>query len=398
MLLLKFIGFLLGYVSFSASSGFPERFINLCRLNKIPLNNLKCSGSVLTAETDRNSYKRIRSVAKKSGMKVRIAQKHGLPFFLRNHSRRFGMIVGALLCALCVIFLSTRIWRIEVTGNIRVPSEEITAVFASLGVHAGAPSAGINATETEAAALRKLPDISWLNINLSGCTAVIEVRETVIKPNTQNDSSPSNLVAARDGIILILRPFNGTAEAAVGSPVLKGDLLISGIEENKDLTADFCKAEGYVVAQTSVSSELSMKQSFNALRKTDSRMSRTLHFLFFNIPLGRRTSGGFTESTSALIKDTVLPFGMSRTVKNTYSEFTCTLDNSDAVLLASLRFSEARLEEFRGKEISESRIKTAVKSGVVTISGEFGCIENIGADSPIQIEEYEPQKNPLQPQ
>ncbi len=386
MLLMKLIGFLLGYVSFSASSGFPERFINLCRLNKIPLNNLRCSGSVLTAQTDCNSYKRIRSVAKKSGMKVRITAKHGLYFFLRKHSRRFGLIVGACLCLFCVVFLSTRIWRIEVIGNDRVASEEITSVFASLGVHEGARSASINATATEAAALRKLPEISWININLSGCTAVIEVRETVKRPLSEQDSSPSNLVAARDGLILILRPFNGTAEAAVGSPVLKGDLLISGIEENKDLTADFCKAEGYVVAQTKRSSELSVKQSFKAMKKTDAKASSTLNFLFFDIPLGRRINGGFCEKTSLFIDGKVLPFGISRTVGNTFSEFTCTLSDADALLLASLRFSDARLEEFRGKQINESRIKTSIKNGSVAVSGEFDCIENIGTDSPMQIE------------
>ncbi len=385
MLLMKLIGFLLGYVSFSASSGFPERFINLCRLNKIPLNNLRCSGSVLTAQTDCNSYKRIRPIAKKSGMKVRITAKHGLYFFLRKHSRRFGLIVGACLCLFCVVFLSTRIWRIEVIGNVRVPSEEITSVFASLGVHEGARSASINATATEDAALRKLPEVSWININLSGCTAVIEVRETVKKPLSEQDTSPSNLVASRDGLILILRPFNGTAEASVGSPVLKGDLLISGIEENKDLTADFCKAEGYVVAQTKRSSDFSMKQSFKALKKTDSETSSTLHFLFFDIPLGKRING-FCEKTSLFIDGTVLPFGISRTVGNTFSEFTCTLGDTDALLLASLRYSDARLEEFRGRQVNESRIKTDVKNGRVTVSGEFDCIENIGTDSPMQIE------------
>lgn len=385
MLLMKLIGFLLGYVSFTATSGFPERFINLCRLNRIPLNNLKCNGSVLTAQTDCNSYKRIRPVAKKSGMRVRITAKHGLYFFLKKHRHRFGLIVGACLCLFCTVFLSTRIWRIEVIGNVRVPSEEITSVFASLGVREGARSASINASATEDAALRKLPDVSWINVNLSGCTAVIEVRETVKKPLSERDDSPSNLIASRDGLILILRPFNGTAEAAVGSPVLKGDLLISGIEENKDLTSNFCKAEGYVVAQTKRSSAFSLSQSFRALKKTASEESVTLHFLFFDIPLGKRISG-FCEKKNLFIDGTVLPFGISHTVSNILSESDVTLTEEDTFLLAALRYSDARLEEFRGKEVSESRIKTEIKNGKVSISGEFDCVENIGTDSPMQIE------------
>lgn len=393
MLLLKLIGLIRGYVSFSARSGFPERFINLCRLNRIPLQNLRCSGNVLTAQTDRSSYKRIRPVAKKSGMKVRIDKKHGLPFFVKRHSNRCGLIFGALFCLFAVIFLSTRIWRIEVTGNIRVPAEEITAVFASLGVHEGAKSSGINASETEAAALRKLPDISWLNINFSGCTAIIEVRETVIRPETDNDNRPSNLVAARDGRILIMRPFNGTAEVTAGTPVLKGDLLISGIEENKDLTADFCRAEGYVVAETFRTASFSMPQSFSALKKTDSRKCYTLHFLFFNIPLGKSTGAGFTETTHLFVRNVSLPFGISKAVESTYSEVSCKLSAADAMLLASLRFGEARLEEFRGREIKNSRISADLQGGTVKINGEYDCIENIGISSLMQIEE-ETQKLP----
>lgn len=387
MLLIKIISFLFGYVSFSARSGFPERFINLCRLNKIPLRNLKCSDSVLTAETDRNSYKRIRPVAKKSGMKVRIEKKHGLPFFLNRHRHRFGLIIGAVFCGIAVLFLSTRIWRIEVTGNNRVSAEEITAVFAKLGIREGAPSNDVNASEIEAAALRDLPDISWLNINFSGCTAMIEVRETVEKPKTDNDNMPSNLVASRDGQILILRPFNGTAEAAVGMSVLKGDLLISGIEENKDLSASFCKAEGYVVAKTVRNSDFVMPMQFPALQKTETKKSRTLHFLFFNIPVGKKLSSGFSESSSLCIKNIALPLGITKTVENTCAEFNCELSEKDALLLASLRFGEARLEEFRGMEIENSRISIEIENNSVRICGEFDCTENIGADSVMQIEE-----------
>ena len=386
MLILKLIGFFMGYVRFSARSGFPERFINLCRLNKIPLRNLKCSDSVITAETDRNSYKRIRPVAKKSGMKVRIDKKFGLPFIFNRHRHRLGLVAGATLCIAAVLFLSTRIWRIEVTGNNRVSANEITAVFEQLGIYKGAASSGVNASEIEAAALRNLPEISWLNINFSGCTAMIEVRETVKKPNTFKDNTPTNLVAARDGQLVVFRPFNGTAESSVGASVLKGDLLISGIEENKDLSSSFCKAQGYAVAKTLRNSGYSMPFEFAALKTAEKQKSFTLHFLFFDIPIGKNKDG-FNESISLCINGVILPMGLTRTVKNIYTESNCTLNENDAILLASLRYSEACLEEFRGKEIENSRLTVKTVDGKVSISGEFDCLENIGEEAPMIIEE-----------
>lgn len=386
MLLQRLLGFIFGYVSFTASSGFGERFINLCRLNNIQLQNLKSHNSVLYAQTDIDSYKRIRPVAKKSGMKVRISRKHGLPFLFSRHKNRFGLAIGAVFCALFVLFFSTRIWRIEVTGNNRVPSEEIISVFYDLGIYKGAASDRINASEIEAAALRRLPEISWLNINISGCTALIEVRETVEKPVTDNDDTPVNLVAARDGQLIILRPFNGTAEAAVGSPVLKGDLLISGIEENKDLSANLCKAEGYAVARTTRKAELLLPMNFTVSKPVSFKKSYTLHFLLFDIPIGKSDPPGFAESSFLCIKNVELPLGITETTANTFSEDNCILDKNDAMLLAALRFNEARSEEFRGIQVEKDRVDVQVGDNAVVISGEYDCIENIGVASPIEIE------------
>ena len=386
MLLMKLLGFLLGYVSFTARYGFPERFINLCKINRIPLKNLRCIDSVVSAQTDLKSYKRIRPIAKKSGMTVRISKKHGLPFFMKRHRKRLGLLVGAVFCILSVIFLSTRIWHIEISGNVRVSDEEILSAVEALGVREGASLARIDVSETEAAALRKLPDVSWLNINFSGCTAMIEIRETVEKPPTDQSSDPCNIVAAHDGQILILRPFNGTAETFVGSAVLKGDLLISGIEENKDLTVNFCKAEGYVVAQTVRHSEYRFRQSFPALRKTGESKATILHFLLFEIPLGRISPSGFREKSSLCVRNTTLPAAVTQIHSNTYGEFTCALNENDAKLLALLRFTDERLDEFRGKEVKNARIGIKAVKGEIKINGEFDCIENIAAEAPLEIE------------
>ena len=367
----------------------PKRFINLCKINKIPLRNLRSSGGIVTAQTDLKSYKKIRPIARKSGMKVRIESKHGLPFFIKKRRGRIGLLVGAIFCLLSVAFLSTRIWHVEITGNERVPRDEIISALESVGIKEGASIAKIDVSVTEAAALRKLPDVSWLNVNFSGCTATVEIRETVEKPLTEKSSEPCNLVAAHDGQIIVFRPFNGTAETYIGSAVLKGDLLISGIEENKDLTLSFCKAEGYVVAQTTRSSEYLQKQSFPALLKTDKKRCFILNFLFFRIPLGTIPSNGFSEKSSFCIRGTNLPAGVTAIYPDSYSETACTLNETDATLLGFLRFTDDRLDEFRGKQIQNARIDIKAEKGKIKISGEFDCIENIGAESPLEIESEE---------
>lgn len=390
MLVLRFLRFILGYVRFSAANGFPERFINLCKLHKINIWDLKSGGSVITACTDRKSYQRIRPVAKKSGMKVRINSKHGLPFFVAAHSRRAGALLGVIFCCVCVIFLSTRIWRVEVTGNSRVPDEEIIKVFENLGLRNGASSKDMDASSIEAAALRSLPDISWLNVNFSGCTATIEVRETVIRPHTENSDEPSNLVASRDGQIIILRPFNGTQEQKIGNPVLKGDLLISGIEQNKDLTSSFCKAEGYVVARTVREESCTQPLKTEALRISQTQKSFHLNFLFFDIPIGKSQTD-FSDKSELKINGATLPASFTRQYDYTFEKNKIALEREEAELLNALRYHKKCSEEFRCLKIESGMPKLKGTPDSVCLGGQYTCIENIGMSVPMQIseEDYE---------
>ncbi len=387
MLFLNFIRFIFGYVSFTAMGGFPERFLNLCSLKRIVLWGLKNNSGVICAFTDCASYKKIRSVARKSGMQVRIQRKHGLPFFLEKHKRRAGILAGFFICIAVIIILSTRIWSIDVTGNVNVPSEKIIGVFEELGVKKGVSGEKIDIKSTEFAAIQKLDGLSWLNINISGSKALIEVREAVESPQIDEDKTPADLVAARDGIITIIRPFNGTAEQKVGNAVVKGDLLISGIEENGDLTVSFCKAKGYVVARTNRSVNCFQSEKVTAMKPVKTRKYFILNFLSFSIPLGATKSDDcYCEKSEVIINGVTLPVGITECSETVYSESEIILSTEKTKILGFLRFADMCACKFRYLEVEKSKI-TVKNNG--DYSGEFVCIENIGKEHPMQIEESE---------
>lgn len=390
MFVLKFLRFLFGYVSFTARGGFPERFINLCRRNNILLWELKSENSVLSACTDRSGYKKIRVAARKSGMRVRIKKKHGLPFFLNRHSRRAGVVIGICFCVSMILILSTRIWSIDVTGNVRVPEEKIIEVFEELGVKRGVSGAQIDIKSTEIAALQKMPELSWLNINIAGSAARIEVRETVETPEIDEDGTPTDIVAARDGQIVILRPFSGTEEQKIGNAVLKGDPLISGIVENKDLTVSFCRSKGYVVARTSRNLNAEQQKKIKVRRKADEKKSYILNFLFFNIPLGKIAGGNvYRNSSEVFINGVTLPVGITECRELILEETEITLSENQIKLAAYSDFMEKCTEEFRYLKVELSEITEKNADGKFTVSGKFVCLENIGKEIPMEIEEQE---------
>lgn len=386
MLLLKFLRFVAGYVSFCAKGGFPERFINLCRLNGINLWELKSVNSVICACTDCNGYKKIRRAAKKSGMKVRIQRKHGLPFFLNRHSHRVGVLAGTFFCIAVICVLSTRVWTIDVIGNVRVPSEKITGVFEQLGVKKGVSENRVDITAVEIEALKHLEELSWVNINFDGCTAVIEVRERVINPENEEET-PTEIVASRDGQIMILRPFSGTQEQKIGNAVVKGDLLISGIRENKDLTVSFCRAKGYVVARTERKINSEIKKEFTAEKTAVNKYSYIIEFLNFSIPLGKIPDGAYRDKTEVKINGITLPLALVRCVKTERENVSVSLSDEQARLVAGLRFFEQCTEDFRYLKAESKKITADAKPDGCALSGEFVCIENIGKEIPLEIEE-----------
>lgn len=387
MLVLRFLRFISGYVSLTAEGGFPERFINLCRLRGIILWDLRCRNGVVTACTDCKEYMNIRAVARKSGMRVRIKKKHGLPFFLNRHSGRVGIIIGMCFCVAVLSILSTRIWSVDVTGNVSVPSEEIIEVFEELGVKRGAAADRINISSVEISALGKLPGITWLNMNISGSAALIEVRERNNPPDGDEESEPSDIVASRDGQIVILRPFNGTQEQKIGNPVLKGDLLISGIEENKDLTVSFCRAEGYVVARTNRSIGASQSRDIEVSVAVAEKKSYVADFLFFSLPVGKNSPAAYAERRGLRINGVTLPVGLTECVAEEYAQTTLSLTREQAALLAAINFYEKCAEEFRCLKIESSEISFAESESACSIGGRFVCIENIGEERKKQIEE-----------
>lgn len=387
MLVVRLVRFFLGYVSFRACGGFAERFINLCRLNGVSLWNLRCRDSVITACTDCRGYKKIRAAARKSGMRVRMQGKHGLPFFAERHSRRIGLVIGACLCASVVIILSTRIWSIDVVGNKRIPSETITAVFEELGVKKGASASRLDIGLTEIEAQKRLDGIAWLNMNISGSAVMIEVRETVESPEIDEDkTTPTDIVAARDGQIVILRPFNGTAEQITGTSVLKGDLLISGIEENGDKTVSFCRASGYVVARTTRKISTSSETVFKTYEAVGQKNSYILDFIFFSVPIGRQYDGAYKEKSGITINGVTLPVALTKCRKTDYEEAEKKLSENQAKQLALHRFLGECAETFRYMQVETYKIKQ--ENGLIT--GEFTCLENIGKEQLMQIEETNP--------
>lgn len=388
MLIVRLFRFLFGYVQFTAGGGFPERFINLCTNGRITLWGITCRDSTLTACTSVLDYRRIRQPARRAGMKMHIMKKCGLPFFLKKRENRMGLFAGAALSVAALFILSTRIWSITVIGNQTVPARQITDVLESYGLKIGAPASGISAASFQMEALERLPELQWIYVNVMGCKAYVEVRE-IHKKEEPEEYPLCDLVSSSDGTLTTLRVFDGTPCVKEGSAVLKGDILISGIEAGR-LGDMLCGAKGYAEAQTILSLKADAGSSELFTRQSRVKTTRALEFFSLTLPLRRRTLPGtvcFKESRFLFLNQTKLPFGVSIYRSYQSREKAARLNKDAAPLLAFARLMEQAERELRYAEIQSADITVYTVGNTAAAKGTFRALQNIGIMRPMELQD-----------
>lgn len=311
MLIIELIRWLFGYINFQASEGFPDRFINLCTNNSIPLWNIQNIGGNLSASTTIEGYLNIRSSAKKSGMKLRVKEKKGLVFFLKKHKRRVGIVIGAFICLIIFTILSQFVWNVSVVGNDKLETDFILNAFEDYGIKIGTRVTKEQMKEAAEKAVIDIAALSWATINQKGTVLVIEVREKVDVPQMYDNSKPTNVIAKEDGVILSLDILYGNAEAKIGSAISKGDLLISGVVNHPDGSQSLIHADGHIKALVK-KNKITNSNAFSLYKLQNESERKNLFFFGLKLPFGKKVPETFfTEHKSFLETDEMqLPLGI----------------------------------------------------------------------------------------
>lgn len=386
MLIIQLIRSLLGYVVFTGTGGFPERFINLCVKYRVPLWDLKNHGESFSGKTTIPGYKQIRPAAHRSGVQLRIQEKRGLPFLTAKNKKRIGLLIGLTIAVLLVGVLSSMIWSVTVEGNENIPEEQILAVAEGLGVKMGVRRKSLDSETVADALLREIDGLSWAALNIDASKAVIEVRESIPKPDISDTQTPANIIAAEDGVLTKVEVYSGTAVLPVDSAVLKGDLLISGVVKNLDNSETLKGAQGNVYANVR-RDMLFVCPETPFLCCSSARERRILYIFGLQIPLGRRTGESVYTVKSYLSNASAsLPIGIFRERSEDF-ESPYTLENpADKARYAVKKYVSAYKTLWEESVILETDISFDLTSERPSVSGSIQCEKEIGVNQEIFVE------------
>jgi len=183
-------------------------------------------------------------------LKANINARSGLPSLLNRYRRRPGIPLGLIIIALSIYISGLFIWEINLSGNERVPDEELYMILQKQGIYTGSFIPPLDLDAVHNRIIIENSDIAWISVNIRGTVANVEVREIQKAENKTTGNAPSNVVAALDGQISAIELYNGQAYVNIGDSVREGQLLISGITTDKHGIERIVHASGRVMAKT----------------------------------------------------------------------------------------------------------------------------------------------------
>lgn len=219
-----------GYVRVRLTGRSPERFFNLCRSSKILLWNIACEKEEYRFFLLLPDFYRIHPFARKAGVRVRIQEKLGLPFFLYRNRKRKLFAVGAASFFLLLFVLSHFIWNISFSGNLLFTDDMLTGQLREIGVCYGMPKRGVDCDRIEEELRSRCSRIVWVSAHVSGTRLQIRIRENETADGIPlREESPRNLVAETAGTVVSILVRAGKAVVQPGDEVEKGQILVEGM-------------------------------------------------------------------------------------------------------------------------------------------------------------------------
>jgi similar to stage IV sporulation protein len=152
---------------------------------------------------------------------------HGLPVLLNRLKKRLFLVFGSLVFVSGLIVLTSFIWRIDIEGAERTDPAHILAFLEENGFAAGMLRYGIAYRDIEKLLLLEFDDLAWASLTIKGTRALIVLAETIPEPETIDFTTPTDIVAAKDAVIVYMATSAGTPLFKPGDVVRAGEVVVA---------------------------------------------------------------------------------------------------------------------------------------------------------------------------
>ena len=266
----RWIRFLHGYLYVTVSGYAPERFLNLCNHKKLVIWDLRVTSDGYQFCIGRRSFRALKPLLKKTGTRVKILRKTGLPFLAFRYRKHRCFLFGIGGAVAVLFLLSGFIWSIRIQGNSYYSDQVLEQFLVQSGYGYGTVKYRMDCKKIQNLLRREFDDITWVSARISGSRLYIDIQERLEEENAEKkEQSPKDLVADYAGTVLSITTRSGTPVVKAGDSVAVGDLLVSGLVQRTD---DSGTVTGYLSVQADadvrIRTKVPYRDTFSALETT----------------------------------------------------------------------------------------------------------------------------------
>ena len=414
MWLIRFLRFWRGTIEFQIEGKYLERFLNLAARARIPIWDGKREDTVFTGKTLIRKEAQLREIAEKVQIQWQEKSRFGAPKLRLRYGKRVGMVAGAAVLAFLLLFSEQFVWKIEVLGNEEVTDQQVIETAEQLGLKPGVLKNRLDVIRIADQITVQLEQVSWAAVNLLGTVAEIEIVERVMPPELLDEESPCNVVAGRAGQIVELEVYDGDRQVKIGDVVHQGQLIASGILEDKNGRTILMHARARAVVEYTQEESIEIPLSSKELVVTGNHQnSYRLLFGDFSIPLSLgKPSGSQFSSEKGLVETGVfqsneageqyfywvrnkaltlfwVPLPVSLQIQQyiPVQETELSLTEAQAKKLALLKLEEIqRRMENQDIMVVKRELQASVRKNSYVLQASLLCQEEVAQETEIQME------------
>ena len=390
--MINFFKYIKGYLRIRVWGFSPERFMNLCSNKGILLWDIVKDGDVYYMCINLKGFRQLRPIVRKTGTRVAILERYGLPFFVPKLLKRKVFVLGLILAVTFWLRSSLYIWNIDLAGNYQITQDVFDSFLAEQDISIGMRRDKLDIEELEKEIRRAFPQVTWTSAKLSGTRLQIDIKEndtpTVVEE--QKPSQGMDLVAEFGGTVVSIIVRSGVPKVSVGDVVEEGTVLVEGKVPiyNDDATVReyrYVDADADIVLEHIRSFE--DRLSFDYVQKEYTGRQKKTYYLRvgeneWRLPQERPFlvyDSLIKESRPLLFEKLSVPIFLGFCTYREYQnvEYSYTKEEAEILLNEKLIAFLASLEE-KGVQIIEKNVKIDTNGGSWIISGEFLIQESAG--------------------
>ena len=384
--------------------------MNLCSNKDILLWDIVRDGEVYYMNITLKGFFKLRPIAKKTGIRVAVLQRYGLPFFLPKLLKRKVFLAGLLLTVAFWIWSSTHIWDIELEGNYQITQDVFNRFLKDNQVSEGMRKELLDIEELEKEIRRQFPQVTWASAKLDGTKLRISIKENdaPILTDVEEKTPGRDLVSQYQGTVVSIMVRSGVPVVAPGDVVEFGSVLVEGkvpvynddstlreyiyVDADADVILEHTQSFSDTLPFDYIKKEYTgreEKRYYLRLGEKEWKMPEDRPFLVYDSLI--------RESRSLLFQKLSIPFYTGSYTHREYQnvEYEYTLDEAKIILIQKISDYIESLEE-KGVQIIEKDVKIDTNADSWVVTGEFLVQEPVGVS--IEIGEAVPPGETGQPE